>query len=161
MSQCDRELKTNLTPSNAAEVLLLASTLQLDSSQSLKKSCLNYIKHNSALAGTRRSPPVDALPTVSSITHIHIVTRHTLITPWQQWDSSFLAFFALLILVWQELKKCLERWCSSSLVQFSTTPNKAAKSSELSEQEYTDYDLPLALLSLLGQILQCCFSCSW
>ena len=56
-----------------------------------------------------------------------------------------------LVLVWQELKKCLERWCSSSLVQFST-PNKAAKSSELSEQEYTDYDLPLALLSLLGQI---------
>ena len=49
VSQCDRELKTNLTPSNAAEVLLLASTLQLDSSQSLKKSCLNYIKHNSAL----------------------------------------------------------------------------------------------------------------
>ena len=38
--------------------------------------------------------------------------------------------------------------CSSSLVKFST-PNKAAKSSELSEQEYTDYDLPLALLSLL------------
>ena len=30
------------------------------------------------------------------------------------------------------------------LVQFST-PNKAAKSSELSEQEYTDYDLPLAV----------------
>ena len=49
VSQCDRELKTNLTPSNAAEVMLLASTLQLDSSQSLKKSCLNYIKHNSAV----------------------------------------------------------------------------------------------------------------
>ena len=41
-------------------------------------------------------------------------------------------------------------------MQFST-PNKAAKSSELSEQEYTDYDLPLALLSLLHR---CCSAVS-
>ena len=46
--------------------------------------------------------------------------------------------------------------CSSSLVQFST-PTKAAKSSELFEQEYTVYDLSLALLSLLPQILPVLF----
>ena len=49
--------------------------------------------------------------------------------------------------------------CSSALVQFFT-PTKAAKSSELSEPEYTDYGLPLALLNLLPQMLQCFFSCS-
>ena len=51
------------------------------------------------------------------------------------------------------------KMCSSSLVQFST-PTKAAKSSDLSEQEYTHYDIPLALLSLLTLMLQCFVSCS-
>ena len=47
--------------------------------------------------------------------------------------------------------------CSSSLVQFST-PTKAAKSSEVFE-EFTGCALPLALLTLFPQILQCSMSC--
>ena len=48
---CESELKTNLTPSNAAEVLLLAHSPELKArtSKHLKKACLYYIKHNSVL----------------------------------------------------------------------------------------------------------------
>ena len=45
---CEDELRRNLTPTNVAEVLLLADSLQLGSSNSLKESCIHFISKNSA-----------------------------------------------------------------------------------------------------------------
>ena len=48
MSLCEDELRSNVTPTNVAEVLLLADSLQLESSKLLKETCLHFIKEYSA-----------------------------------------------------------------------------------------------------------------